>query len=335
MRFGPVLAGLAVVASLTAAWPADVQERHACSPTVTLEGFSDALDMKTYRGEFVGNLSALAVDRDGSLAALSDRSFLFRLDRRTLTPTSVVPLADESGARLDSEGLAVDRDGSRLITSEIEPSVRRYDPDGRLLGRLPVPDMLWAAPAGRARPNGTFEGLTLLPDGHTLLASMEYPLTGDPADTVRFQTWERRADSFSLAAQYAYRTDPGLGVAEVQGIGHGRLLVLERAFTTGVGDTVRLYLAGLRHATDVSGIAWLTGRPGVRPVGKTLLADIASCPSLGATAKQPQPNPVLDNIEGMAVTGRDHGTLRVTLVSDDNQNAAQTTRFYFLRLRIG
>ena len=58
-----------------------------------------------------------------------------------------------------------------------------------------------------------------------------------------------------------------------------------------------------------------------------------NCPSLGATAKQPQPNPLLDNIEGMVITGVTHGALRVLLVSDDNQNAVQTTRFYFLKVR--
>lgn len=72
----------------------------------------------------------------------------------------------------------------------------------------------------------------------------------------------------------------------------------------------------------------------MRLIRKTLLADIADCPSLGATAKQPQPNPLLDNIEGMAVTGRDGNRLKVLLVSDDNQNDAQTTRFYHLRVRV-
>ncbi len=117
----------------------------------------------------------------------------------------------------------------------------------------------------------------------------------------------------------------------------GRLLVLERGFTSGVGNTVRLYLADPRHATDTSGVGNLTGQPGVRPIRKTLLADLAdlaACPSLGATAKQPQPNPLLDTIEGMAVTGYSKGRLKVLLVSDDNQNAVQTTRFYHLRVRI-
>ncbi|GCB49174.1 esterase-like activity of phytase family protein [Streptomyces sp. NL15-2K] len=338
MRLRTVLAtttaALAAATCLSAASPATAQEDHACSPAVSIDRFSDALDKTTYDGTFVGNFSALAVDRDGSLAALSDRSSLFALDAKTLEPQDVVPLADEKGAALDSEGLVIDRDGTRLITSETEPSVRRYSPQGKILDRLPVPPSLQVAPAGRAVSNGTFEGLTMLPGGRTLLASMEYALSGDSPGIVRFQTWERHRKGFALGAQYAYRTDTGLGVPEVQATPDGRLLVLERGFTSGVGNTVRLYLADPRRATDTSGIENLTGQDGVRLIKKTLLADIADCPTLGATAKQPQPNPLLDNIEGMAITGTSKGALRVLLVSDDNQNAVQTTRFYYLRVRI-
>lgn len=329
-----VTAGLAAATTLTAAGPANAQSGNACSPSVSIESFSDALDKTTYNGTFVGNFSALAIDRDGQLAALSDRSALFTLDRRTLQPTSVVPLADENGAALDSEGLVVERDGTRLITSETEPSVRRYSRDGRILGRLPVPPSLQVAPAGRAVTNGTFEGLTLLPGGHTLLASMEYALSGDSSGIVRFQTWNRHQGTFRLGAQYAYQADAGLGVPEVQATPDGRLLVLERGFTSGVGNTVRLYLADPRHATDTSAVDTLTGQPGVRLIKKTLLTDIVTCPTLGATAKQPQPNPLLDNIEGMTITGHSKGRLKVLLVSDDNQNAVQTTRFYTLRVRL-
>ncbi|MDH6584843.1 hypothetical protein M2161_003949 [Streptomyces sp. SAI-133] len=331
-------AALAAATCLTAAGPAvaSAPVSHACSPSVSLDRFSDALDKTTYDGTFVGNLSALAVDRDGSLAALSDRSALFGLDARTLAPRKVVPLADENGAALDSEGLVIDRDGTRLITSETEPSIRRYSADGRILDRLPVPASLQVAPAGRATSNQTFEGLTLLHGGRTLLASMEYALSGDAAGTVRFQTWTRHGKTWEPAAQYAYRTDAAfLGVPEVQALPDGRLLVLERGFTSGVGNTVRLYLADPRHATDTSGVETLTGQADVRLIGKTLLTDIASCPTLGATARQPQPNPLLDNIEGMVVRGRDQGgRLKVLLVSDDNQNAVQTTRFYHLRVRV-
>ncbi|MDA5144089.1 esterase-like activity of phytase family protein [Streptomyces sp. AD681] len=313
----------AAVGPATVAGPAAAQGRppaNACSPAVSLTGFTDALDKTTYDGAYVGNLSALAPDRRGSLAALSDRSSLFRLDARTLKPRGVVTLADESGAALDSEALVTDRDGTYLVSSETEPSVRSYSRTGELLGRLPVPDDLRTAPEGRGRANGSFEGLTLLPGGRTLLASMEYPLDGDPADLVRIQSWQRtRHGDFRLGAQYTYRTDPGLGVSEVTAAPDGRLLVLERGFTAGVGNTVRLQLAD---------------RPGRGTVlHKRLLADLADCPALGATAKQPQPNPLLDNFEGMAVTGRSGGRLEVLVVSDDNQNAVQTTRFLRFRVR--
>ncbi|WP_309061833.1 esterase-like activity of phytase family protein [Streptomyces sp.] len=324
-------AALTAAGCLTAAAPAGATPPRACSPSVSLDRFSDALDKTTYDGTYVGNLSALAVDLPrsrlrssggtptGSLVALSDRSALFRLDARTLEPEGVVPLTDEEGNGLDSEGLVVDRDGTYLVSSETEPSVRRHSRDGKVLGRLPVPDALRTAPEGPARANGTFEGLTLLPGGRTLLASMEYPLAGDPADLVRFQTWQRSAHgSFRLGAQYTYRVDRGLGVSEVTATPDGRLLVLERGFTSGVGNTVRLYLAD-RHRAAFE---------------KTLLADLVHCPSLGATAEQPQPNPLLDNIEGMVITGRGHGRLKVLLVSDDNQNDVQTTRFYALRVRV-
>jgi hypothetical protein len=348
MRLRTVLAtataGLAAATCLTAAGPATAvsttgttnsRTTNACSSSVSIDRFSDALDKTTYDGTFVGNFSALALDRDGSLAALEDRSSLFSLDAKTLQPKGVVPLADENGAALDSEGLVIDRDGTRLITSETEPSIRRYSADGKILDRLPVPSSLLVAPAGRAVSNQTFEGLTLLPGGHTLLASMEDPIAGDTSGAVRFQTWTRtKDDHFKLAAQYAYKTDATfLGVPEVQALPDGRLLVLERGYTSGVGNTVRLYLADPRHATDTSGIDTLTGQPGVRLIKKTLLADIADCPTLGATAKQPQPNPLLDNIEGMVITGREKGRYKVLLVSDDNQNAVQTTRFYYLRVR--
>ncbi|MFE9643641.1 esterase-like activity of phytase family protein [Streptomyces sp. NPDC006365] len=347
MRLRSVLAtltaGLTAATCLTAAGPAAAgapaagaaaAPRNACSPSVSIDGFSDALDKTTYEGTYVGNFSALAVDRDGKLAALSDRSSLFTLDPTSLQPRSVVALADENQGALDSEGLVVERDGTRLVSSEGEPAVRRYGRDGAILGRLPVPEYLRVAPAGRAATNQTFEALTLFNGGHTLLAGMEGSLSGDTPGIVRFQTWHRHgSQDFRLAAQYGYRADTGLGVVETTATPDGRLLVLERGFTSGVGNTVRLYSADLRRATDTSGVENLTGQNDVRLIKKTLLADLVNCPALGATAKQPQPNPILDNIEAMTVTGHRHGRLKVLLASDDNQNTVQITRFYLLTLR--
>ncbi|WP_258052962.1 esterase-like activity of phytase family protein [Streptomyces sp. Ru73] len=343
MRLAALPAALAAALLVTvtppaaAAPPAPPVPGHACSARVSVDRWSDALDKRSVGGTYVGNLSALARDTDGGLLALSDRSALITLDGRTRQPLRAVPLADEHGAPLDSEGLVVEKDGDRLVTSETEPSVRRYDRDGRLLGRLPVPAALRVAPAGRATANQTFEGLAAGPGGRTLTASMEGPLTGDGTDArgralLRFQTWERRPHGgYAPGRQYAYPADEGLTVPEIAPAGDGRLLVLERTYTPR-GNVVRLYLADPRHATATQHTERLTAA--VRPARKTLLADLTRCPSLGAPARQPQLNPLLDNIEGMAVLGHAAGRLHLLLVSDDNENPKQTTRLYDLTVRV-
>jgi hypothetical protein len=316
---------------------------HACSPYASVDGFTDGLDGTTFDGLDVGNLSGLAVDRGGRIAAISDRSVLFDLDvhQGTGTPRATVAsgraIADENGAQLDSEAVVVDHDGSYLITSETEPSIRRYDRQGRIIGRLPVPSYLQVAPAGRAQSNLTFEGLALLPGGHTLVASMEESIAGDDQDLTRIQTWNRvgGTDRFVLGRQYGFRLDPGLGISEIASAGDGRLLVLERGFTAGVGNTVRLYAADLRGATDTSRVTDLTAATGARLVRTALVADLGQCPSLGATARQPQANPLLDNIEGMTVTGRaPGGALRLLMISDNNDNPEQITRLYSFTARL-
>ncbi|MHC1560204.1 esterase-like activity of phytase family protein [Actinomycetospora sp. C-140] len=282
-----------------------------CSASVAIAGYSDVLDGAEYGARRVWpvmGLSGLAVDRGGSLLALSDRSVLFALDPRTRRPVGATPLADEAGRPLDAEGLAVDADGTRLVTSETEPSVRRYAPDGRLIGRLDLPPDL----AGRATPNESLEGVAVNP-GETVVGALEGALAGDDPGLRRFPTWNGPAPG----PTYAYRPDAGLDVSEIAAVGDGRLLVLERSYTDGVGNTVHLAVADPRRGTD--------------PMPRTLLADLGTCPTLGATAQQAQANPLLDNIEGMTVLGRaPNGALRVLLVSDDNQDPTQTTRLYDL-----
>ncbi|GHJ18894.1 hypothetical protein TPA0909_05080 [Streptomyces albus] len=160
-----------------------------------------------------------------------------------------------------------------------------------------MPAMLRVEPDGRAQRNQTFEGLTAWRGGHRLTASMEGPLRGDGTDgagrpLVRFQNWrlpkERQPGGQALpVAQWAYPVDDGLAVAEIAAAGDGRLLVLERGYDVATkANTIRLYLADPRRAGDVRDVARLhTGQGGVRPVRKTLLADLGDCPDLGA------PNP--------------------------------------------
>ncbi|MFD7001022.1 esterase-like activity of phytase family protein [Streptomyces mirabilis] len=307
---------------------------HACSPYVDIDGFSDELDKTTLNGIPVAELSGLTHDTNGRVLAVADDSYLFTLDQHDNKPLDAQPLAYPDGADVDSEAVAVNPDGTRLISDETTPGVLTFTRSGRFVGRLPVPDALKVAPAGRATHNLTFEGLTLLAGNRTLIASMEGALAGDAPDIRRFQTWQRIGNSnrFRPGPQFAFRTDPGLDISDITSTGDGRLLVLERTYTAGVGNTVHLVLADLTHAGDVTSTAAVEDdQPGVRPVASRLLADIGACPSLGATTKQAQPNPLLDNIEGVTVNGRGKdGKLNLLMVSDDNQRPSQITRLYSL-----
>ncbi|WP_411092841.1 esterase-like activity of phytase family protein [Streptomyces sp. 049-1] len=183
------------------------------SPAIKINSFSDKLDKATFNGNFAGNFSALTPAAHGTLEALSDRSSLFTITGRhhdDLRPTNVVQLKDENGHPLDSEAFVIDREGTRVITSETEPSICRFSRDSStVLASLPVPAELKVTPAGRATANLIFEGLALQPGGHTLVASTEGALAGDDSTTVRFQTWHHDIDEqeFKLCRQYAYHVD--------------------------------------------------------------------------------------------------------------------------------
>lgn len=95
-------------------------------------------------------------------------------------------------------------------------------------------------------------------------------------------------------------------------------------------------LAGLK---DVSDVPSLGKAPASAFVVKRELVDMGDCPPSGARAKQPQVNPLLDNAEGMALgdpltEGPHAGRRALYLVTDDNENPVQITRFYTLAVDV-
>ncbi|MEU8299845.1 esterase-like activity of phytase family protein [Micromonospora sp. NPDC048909] len=355
-----LLAAAPAVGAPTHPTPGHPAAGASCAPDASLLGFSDALDKTTFRGTPVAGLSALAFARPSRALALVDNigttpARVYELgletDRRgvdvAVRDVTVLTRPDGTpytGADFDGEGLVAERGGATVLaSSEREPSIRRFRlSDGREIASLPVPARFQVTPAGEAAVNQTFEALATTPDHRTLYAGMEGPLAADGRDAagrglqriIRYAG--REGEAYTPAAQYAYRTDANLGLVELLALGDDQLLAVERGFTTGVGNTVRVYRVSATGAPDVSAVPSLSTVTDQRSwLGKELLVDIADCPPSGATTKQPQPNPLLDNIEGAALGGPLPGGRRALyLVSDDNGSATQTTRVYALSVTL-
>ncbi|WP_182118710.1 esterase-like activity of phytase family protein [Acidovorax sp. FHTAMBA] len=216
--------------------------------------------------------------------------------------------------------------------------------DGAQLRAYALPAAFQPRPGERRGPrdNDTLEGLALTPDGQTAWLAMEGPWLQDgPRATPASGGAPVRITAIDVASgrvlrQLAYQPDavphksplPGgyttNGVSEILADGPDHLLVLERSYTLGVGNSIRLYRiavqgAGAEAASDTLDIEALA--PGNHtPVPKMLVADFAH---LGLQR--------LDNIEGMAwgapLPGPGGPRRVLVFVSDDNFNPAQITQF--------
>jgi hypothetical protein len=354
MRWQKPLAAAVVLTALTTTLTASATPTGggACSPDAQFLGFSDSLDKTTFDGQLVSGLSALNVTGRDSAVALVDnvltspaRVFDLKISSKPTVSVDGMTILRRpdgtpyTGADFDGEGLVVER-GERTIlaTSEREPSIRRFRlSDGLQVGSLPVPARFQVAPAGEATTNATFESLAVSRDGLSLFAGMEGPLAPDGTDAdgrsrnriVRYAGWP--GHDYKPVAQYAYNTDPGLSLVELAVVNRDELVSMERTFTPGVGNTIRVFTVSLRRAADVTPRASLADAPDKVYLQKKLLFDLVNCPPSGAVAKQPQPNPLLDNVEALALGGYLPGGRRqLYLLSDDNNGASQITRFYSL-----
>lgn len=275
-----------------------------------------------------------------------------RLEEDAVKVLEMIELQDADGGSfaphtVDPEGIAVLPDGTFYASSEgnadegIPPFVRRFAADGSPLEELSLPPHL--APDGDGkrgiRQNTGLEALGLTADNNWLFTAAESALAQDglanhperdsPARLMRFNR-----HSGELASEHVYvvgplpaRPEPSDGVAvkgitELLPLTENHLLVLERTYVQGHGNTIELYLVTFSDATDVSDIPDLTpgtdaGREPVQPMSKHLLLDFAT---LGVP---------VDNLEGMAFgPNLPDGRRLLLVVSDNNFNATtQTTQF--------
>lgn len=240
---------------------------------------------------------------------------------------------------LDLEGIAVVPEGF-VVCSEDGPRILEIDRQGALRHELAVP-----ARFRGARRNKSLESLAMSPTGRYLFTTSEAALARDgsmPTQAEGTRVRILRLDRGALdrpggeVSEHVYVTDPALrdggdyGVSELAALGDGELLVLERGWLKGAGNTARIYRASLEDRASCLGLATL---PANGPaLEKTLVVDLSTvaAPDL-PPPKQPQANPILDNYEGLAVGPRlRDGRATLILVSDDNGRSDQVARIVVL-----
>ena len=221
------------------------------------------------------------------------------------------------------------------------PWLRETRPDGGFVREFALPAMFNFQAGAGPRGNLTLEGLAMAPDGRTAWIAMENALLQDgPMPTVQAPGGPCRLTQIDLASgkalrQIAYVPDAiprapvpptafaDNGVAEILMLDAERMLVLERAYVTGSGNSLRLYLIDTRQAGDTLELPAL--RPGAyRPAGKTLLADFSAFTGPGAGPRLKQ----LDNTEGMSWGPvLPNGRRSLMFISDDNFSPRQITQW--------
>ena len=292
----------------------------------------------------IGGFSGLTYDPACDLfyAVSDDRGYLapprfhvFRLDVNgpSVRPFEVITLRDREGrsfARgvLDPESISMTPKGILWIGTEgdahraVPPRILGFRLDGVLVDEIDVPPAYHPGAGFGVRSNHGFEGLSVSPDGSRIFAAVESALVQDGEDadlgrgtTVRLVVFE--ADSRRVVAERAYRVEPvpeepsppdayrSIGVSEILALDNRRIVVVERSFSAGVGNTVRMYLADLETGDDATGRVSLTA--GHRPVKKTLIADVED---LGVDP---------DNLEGLSFGPvLPDGRRTVVLIADNN-----------------
>lgn len=249
---------------------------------------------------------------------------------------------DPEGLRLNFKtgGIVWSNEGERIVGNGYailqNPSVNLMGKDGWLKDTFPLPPNLRVSAKERGpRRNGVFEGLAFADDFKTLYVNVEEPLyedgpragLNDSAAWIRVIKYDVQTES--PLAQYAYRIDPVAkepipkgafkinGVPDILAVNHHQLLVTERSFSSGYPTcTVKVYLAELSHAEDVSSVASLKERPPAKGLKKTLLLNMDD---LGINVY---------NIEGASFGPRlANGKRSLLFVADDNFSGKEKTQF--------
>ena len=170
---------------------------------------------------------------------------------------------------VDPEGIVALEDGSFWVSDEYGPHIIHFDSEGKTIERI---NPFGSGHGGRAlpkvfgnrRPNRGMEGLTITPDGKTLVGIMQTAMYNPPADKDNIKSNSRisRIITFDIETgdtkQYVYIQEAAsLSNSEIRAVSNTEFIVLERDGKFW-GDQVdpavfkRFYHIDLSKATDVS-----------------------------------------------------------------------------------
>jgi 3-phytase/alkaline phosphatase D len=268
---------------------------------------------------------------DGSL----DAGDVTVLSTTTLLGLDGQPFPAQS---LDPEGMTLTPQHTLMVTSEgissrgIPPFVREFSVSGQELRDLPVPAYFDPTdPSVGVRNNLGFEAAAVTPDGQRLVVGTENALVQDGPAATTSTSSPARILSYHIGhggpdREYVYDTDPVVapssvftvnGLVELLPLNQQFMLAMERSFSVGVGNDIRIYKVALPGATNVSGVPSLHDVSDLQPAQKSLLLHLPA-----TVGGQP-----LDNVEGMTLGPLlPDGRRAVLMVSDNNFTPGQDSQ---------
>jgi len=238
-----------------------------------------------------------------------------------------LPITGRPGDAWDGEGIVKLGAALVVVTNETTPTIERFGLDGSFEAAVDVP----AAYADQAGGNKGIESLAASSDNRFLFFANEAALKSDGSiatktkgTTIRIL---RREIDGAKDVEKKYTTEPlgdgggtgDMGVSDIAALSDHELLVLERGYQSGYGNTVRIFRVDFDEDAAI--------------LTKTLVVDIGALPSDGITHPSTQPNPILDNYEALALgPALPDGRPTLFVTSDDNGSATQVARIIVLAI---
>ncbi|NEQ73560.1 MAG: esterase-like activity of phytase family protein [Okeania sp. SIO2C9] len=266
-----------------------------------------------------------------------------KISEETVTITDVTTLLNKTSKpfpalSIDSEGIAFTGE-TLFISSEgdrerqIQPFIREFSLTGKQLRNLPIPEKFFIQSNSGIRNNLALESLTITPSQKYIFTATENALVQDGEEATFSMGSYCRIIRYDLAkgqpeTEFLYITEPiatnsnnlgGFstnGLVDLLALDDTHLLSLERSFSLGTGNVIKLFQIDLSDADNIQKIDGLNNQiTDISPVQKKLLLDFSTLEI------------VLDNIEGITFGPKlADGQRSLILVSDNNFNPLQITQ---------